>query len=93
MPILNDNQVVLKWANDAADRVAFFEVLNFDTGDTAELNRWFASVKVAGLIAPIGAKVGALTVVSGTQVSMDPTGLTDASGYMMIWGSKAPGSA
>jgi len=93
VPVLNANQVVLLNKNDAADRMALFEVLNFSSGDTVELNPWFSAPKLAGLVVPVGAKAGAPSV-SGTVLTVDGTplqGLVGASGYLLVWGSKAPG--
>jgi hypothetical protein len=86
---LSTAQIVLEWKDGVADRTALLALLNFTTGDTADLSQWFSSLKAAVLLVTTQPKKG-LPTVTGTIVTLDIAGLAGDAGYLLVWGAASP---
>jgi hypothetical protein len=87
MAVLTSQQVALVYADGQADKVCLFALRKVNTGDTFDIS---PHLQVALQAVALGITVaGSVTVsVSGTTITM-PTGLTNAAGYLLVWGVSA----
>ena len=84
MAVIAQQQVVLIWSNDAADRTALYRVSNVNGGDTADLAGQFQRVVRAVFLATTSGQA-APAPPAGTVVTL-PAALNGDAGYLLAWG-------
>jgi hypothetical protein len=86
MAILTSANCTLVYTDGKADKVALFALSKVNTGDTIDVSTIsdFLIVK-SGVVMGVSEFVEIAATFTGTVVTM-PSGLTNDSGYLLIWG-------
>jgi hypothetical protein len=92
MATVTGKQVVRLFQDGRAAQAVLYALRNVNTGDTCDLGpsgtNDFLAVKQAAMVGATVAGSAAVTVGSGTVVTM-PAGLTGDSLYLLAWGDAA----
>lgn len=86
MAVLTDANCTLVYTAGAADKVALFALSKVNTGDTIDVSTIsnFLYVK-SGVVLGVSSFVEIAATFTGTVVTM-PSGLSNDSGYLLVWG-------
>ena len=89
MALLGNDQISLHFTDSRTDTMNLFAVKKCNTGDTVDVSAWFKDAKLASVLWTTTAKRDALAAPANNIVTLATTGLSNDSGWLIVWGSAA----